>query len=106
MLDRLAEIAPLSTWSLTLGAAALLLLGFVTFGHAKLVHGAYKESFRGVVAPYTLETMVRWTVVLLTGGLLLWGLALRWPTGVVAALGGVAGAALLLEGIARVRGGS
>ena len=104
MLSKLAEIAPLGTWALTLGAAALLLFGFVALGHAKVVHGAYKEPFRGGTSPAALETALRWAIAMLAGGLLLWGLSLDWGRGVLAGLGAVAGAALLLELVARARG--
>lgn len=104
MLDRLAQIAPLSTWGLVLGATLIFVCGFVTFSHAKLVKQAYGETFDGLLAPGTLETMVRWTAVLLPAGLLLWGIALDWPIFLLATLGAVAGGSLLLEAIARVRG--
>lgn len=104
MLAKLTEIAPLSTWALTLAAGALLLCGFVTLGHAKLVRQAYEAEYHGVLAPHAMETMSRWTVALLSGGLLLWGVSLHWSVVILGVLGAVAAVALLLEGIARVRG--
>lgn len=104
MLDKLTEIAPLATWGLTVSAALLLLCGFVTMGHAMLTRQAFGATFGGVLVPAVLETMVRWTVVLLSGGLLLWGVALHWPLTVLAPLGVLSGGALLLEGVARLRG--
>lgn len=104
MLSKLSEIAPLTTWGLIVAAALLLLLGFVAYGHARLTKQAYGEEFQGVAAPGMHETMLRWAVACLTAGLLLWGLTLDWPAVVLVALGGASGAALLLEGWARLRG--
>lgn len=104
MLDKIAQIAPLYMWALVLGSTALLLCGFVAFGHAKLVSQAYGETFGGGAAPGMLETMMRWTVILLAGGLLLFGVAVGWPVSVLAALGGVVIATAILEGVARVVG--
>jgi Zn-dependent protease len=104
MLDKITQIAPLGTWGLILGSALLLLCGFVAFGHAKVTSQAYKEPFRGGLAAGVLETMMRLTVALVGAGVLLWGISLRWPTAVLAALGGVVAAVLLLEAVARVRG--
>ena len=104
MLDRIAQIAPLSTWGLVLAATLLFVCGFVTFSHAKLAKQAYGESFEGLLAPGILESMVRWTGVLLPAALLLWGIALGWPTLLLAGLGAVAAACLAFEAVARARG--
>jgi hypothetical protein len=105
MMSRITEIAPLSTWVLTLGAALMLLCGFVAFGHAKVVNQAYKESFRGGLSPAMLETMMRWAVVFLVGGFALWGVALDWPSSILYALLGVILATLGIEALARLLGG-
>jgi hypothetical protein len=103
MLDRITQIAPLYMWGLVLGSTLLLLCGFVAFGHAKVVNQAYGKSFGGGTAPGQLETTMRWTVILLTGGVLLFGVAVGWPPSVLTALGGVVVATLILEGVARLR---
>lgn len=103
MIQRLAEIAPLSTWALTIGAALLLLVSFVTYGHAKLVREAYGEEFDGVLVAGTLETMWRLTVALFAGGLFLWGAALGWPPWAMWPLGILAAVPLGLEAVARLR---
>ena len=103
MLDRFTQIAPLSTWGLVLGATLLLVCGFVTFSHARVVRQAYGESFDGVLSAGVLESMVRWTGVLLPTGLLLWGVALGWPAAVLLGLGAVSALCLGAEIVARLR---
>lgn len=104
MLDRLAQIAPLSTWGLVLAATLLFVCGFVTFSHAKLVRQAYGEHFEGFLSPGILASMVRWTGVLLPAAFLLWGIALDWPALLLAALGGLSALCLGSEVVARARG--
>ena len=104
MLQTLEGIAPLSTWALTIGAAALMLCGFVAYGHAMLVHQAYGEEMRGVRDPGTRATMLRWAVLLLAAGFLLWGISLDWTTWVLGLLGALAAAAAGAEVLARLSG--
>jgi hypothetical protein len=104
MLSRLAQIAPLGTWALVAAAAFLLLCGFVLLGHAKVMRLAYRARVRSPIAPTAIETALRWMVACLTGGVLLWGLALGWPGTVIAPLGGLVVVALALETIARLQG--
>lgn len=106
MLQSLKEIAPLTTWGLVLAAAMLMLLAFVAFGHAKLVHGAYKQPYRGPLSPTALETSLRWAAILLLTGFVCWGLTLAWPAPILLALAAPAAACLALEVIARARHGS
>ncbi|HET7321420.1 MAG TPA: hypothetical protein VFI96_02925 [Longimicrobiaceae bacterium] len=104
MLSHFLQIAPLSTWAAVLGAAFLLLCGFVLMGHAKVVHKAYGAPFHSAIAPFAMETALRWMTACLSGGFLLWGVALGWPLVLLAALGALVAIALGLETIARLAG--
>ncbi len=103
MLDRFVQIAPLSTWGLVLGATLLLVCGFVTFSHAKVVRQAYGESFHGLLSPGVFESTIRWTGFLLPAGFLLWGIALHWPLLTLLSLGAVSILCLGAEAAARAR---
>ena len=102
MIEKLTQIAPLSSWAVLAGATALLVGAFVAYSHAQLSVRAFGETFGGPASPGTLATMGRWTVALLAGGIALFGVLLGWPTLVVVILGAAAAVALGVEAVVRV----
>lgn len=107
MLDTLRDIAPLVQWFEVLTAAGLLLLGFVAYGHYRVVTQAFGQKAGGaaaVLSPARAAVLARWTVLFLALGFALWGLALDWTPLVVGGLLALALAALVADMAARLRG--
>lgn len=101
-MEKLTQIAPLSSWAVLAGATALFVGAFVAYSHAQLAARAFGESFGGPASPGTLATTARWTVALLSGGFALWGVLLGWPTLVVVILCAAAAVPLGIEAAVRL----
>lgn len=84
-------------------AAVLLLTAFTVLSHVVVHVQAYGTPWRGLAARGTAERLARVGVVLLLGGILLWGWDLGWSGWVLGGLGLAAATALALEGVATAR---
>ena len=104
MLDALLSVAPPATWLRLAAAAALLLTGFVVLSHTIVRRNAYGEPFKGVVDPGGAERTMRVGASLVLAGICTWGWELGWPWPVLAVLGALAVAGVVLEGLAVRRG--
>lgn len=102
MIEKLTEIAPLTSWAILAASTALFVAGFLAYSHAQLAWRAFGERPRGPGDSGTVATMGRWAVALVAGGFLLWGVLLGWSTLGLVALGAAAAVAVGVEVAVRV----
>lgn len=102
MMERFTQIAPLSSWGILAASTVLLVGGFLAYSHAQLACRAFGERWSGPAGVGTVSTTARWSVSLLAGGVLLWGVLLGWSTLSLVLIGVVATVAVVLEAAVRL----
>lgn len=102
MIEKFTQIAPLSSWAMLAAATVMLVGGFLAFSHAQLAWRAFGERWSGPAGSGTVSTMARWTISLIAGGVLLWGVLLGWSTLSLVLIGAVATVAVVLEAAVRL----